>query len=381
MSSKSGKINQKPIVTPIYQTTIFEFPDTESVIQYQKGKKKGYIYTRYNNPTIEAVEIKLACLDRAESSLLFSSGMAAISGACFTLLSPGDEIVSSLPLYGGTGSFFDKFLKKIGVRTRYFPADDPGKLTRAITSKTRFIYLESPTNPNLRLINLEDVVKTARKHRIFTIIDSTFATPINQRPLEFGIDVVMHSATKYFGGHSDIMGGVLSGSVSFIKRARESRKFIGSCADPNQAFLLDRGLKTLAVRMERINRNALAVAEYLQTIPGIKTVIYPGLESHPQHHLALSQMDGFGGIVSLDIGSAKRAARFVDSLKVIKNAASLGGTESLVSIPVWTSHYGVNRKLLSDLGITPGLIRLSVGLEDENELKADIRRAIRRVSK
>ncbi|MEE9553205.1 MAG: aminotransferase class I/II-fold pyridoxal phosphate-dependent enzyme [candidate division Zixibacteria bacterium] len=378
MSSKFRKINQKPIVTPIYQTTTFEFPDTDSIIQYQKGKKKGYLYTRYDNPTIEAVEIQMARLDKAESSLLFSSGMAAISGACFTLLTSGDEIISSAPVYGGTQSLFDRFLKKYGIKIRYFPANDTGKLARAISSKTKFIYLESPTNPNLQIVDMKTAAKIARENRIFTLIDSTFASPVNQKPLDFGIDAVMHSATKYLGGHSDIMGGVLSGSSTFIKRVRESRKLLGSCADPNQAFLLDRGLKTLTVRMEKINNNALAVAEFLETIPGLKTVIYPGLDSHPQRSVGISQMSGFGGIVSFDIGSAKMAARFADSLKVIKNAVSLGGTESLISLPIWTSHHGIDRKKLVAMGITPGLIRLSIGLEDKKELITDIKRAIRK---
>ena len=336
------------------------------------------MYTRYSNPTIESAEIEVARLDGSESSLLFSSGMAAISAACLTLLKPGDEIVSSLPVYGGTVKLFDHFLAKLRIKTRYFPANDIKRLSGAISSKTKLIYLESPTNPNLRIIDLTAAARIARKRRIFSLIDSTFATPINQRPLEFGIDAVLHSATKYLGGHSDIMGGVLSGTESFIGRVGESRKTLGSCADPHQAFLLERGLKTLSVRMERHNRSAMEIAGYLKEISGVKQVIYPGLESHPQHDLAASQMSGFGGIVSFDIGSGKRAAKFVDSLKIVKNAASLGGTESLVSIPVLTSHYGIEKKRLASLGITPGLIRLSIGLEDSKDLKRDIERAVRR---
>jgi len=310
-------------VTPIYQSATFEFPDTRSLILFQQGRRKGFLYTRYGNPTIEAVEKKLAGLDGAESSLLFSSGMAAISSACLTLLSPGDEILSSSPIYGGTRKLFDDILRRLGIKTRYFPAGDIRLLERAVTERTGLVYLESPTNPNLHIIDLALAGKIARKKGLFSIIDSTFATPYNQRPLKFGINAVIHSATKYLGGHSDIMGGVLSGGAEFIGRVSETR-------NPNQAFLLDRGLKTLEIRVARHNQNALAVARFLQTLKGIKAVYYPGLESHPGHKLASSQMAGYGGVVSFDLGSGKKAARFADSLKVIKNAASLGGTESLI---------------------------------------------------
>jgi cystathionine beta-lyase/cystathionine gamma-synthase len=331
------------------------------------------MYTRYGNPTVEAVEDQLARQDGAEKSLLFASGMAAISSACFTLLSRGDEMISSFPVYGGTAGLFDRLSGKLGVKIRYFPADDTARMKRAITPKTRLIYLESPTNPNLRLVDLEKAGIIAGKSGAISIIDSTFATPINQKPLEYGIDAVLHSATKYLGGHSDMMGGVLSGSNDLIERVWETRKFLGGCADPGQAFLLERGLKTLKMRMETHNRNALAVAMFLENLKRLKKVIYPGLKSHPQYS------KGCGGIVSFDLGSKTRAARFVDSLKVIKNAASLGGTESLVSIPIWTSHYGFDKNRLARFGVTPGMVRLSIGLEDESVLIDDIKRALKRI--
>jgi cystathionine beta-lyase/cystathionine gamma-synthase len=335
------------------------------------------MYTRYSNPTVEAAEDQIARLESAQNSLLFSSGMAAISSACLTLLKPEDEIVSSFPVYGGTARLFDQILKKFNIRVSFFPAEDFNRLSRAITRRTKLIYLESPTNPNLKIIDLENAARIARSRKIFSIIDSTFATPINQKPLDFGIDAVIHSVTKYLGGHSDIVGGVISGSERFIARVWETRKYLGGCADPHQAFLLDRGLKTLEIRVEKHNRNAASITKFLESVSGLKNVIYPGSFSHPQYEIAARQMNGFGGMVSFDLGSKRKAIRFVDSLKVIKNAASLGGTESLISIPIWTSHFGLQQKILSRSGITPGLVRLSVGLEPDIVLIKDIRQALR----
>ena len=377
MPRKFKKIDQDPVVTPIYQSSTFTFPDTASLIDYQKGKRRGFMYTRYSNPTIEAVESQVARLDGAENSLLFSSGMAAISSACLTLLKPGDQIVSSYPIYGGTAKLFDHFLKKLNIKIAFFPADDISRLSRSITRKTKLLYLESPTNPNLRIVDLESAGRIANRRKVFSIIDSTFATPVNQRPLDFGIDAVIHSVTKYLSGHSDIVGGVISGSGGFMARVWETRKYLGGCADPHQAFLLERGLKTLEIRIEKHNRNAASIAKFLESLSGLKQVIYPGSSSHPQHELAARQMSGFGGMVSFNLGSKGKAIRFVDSLKIIKNAASLGGTESLVSIPIWTSHFGLKQEVLSRSGVTPGLVRLSVGLEPSDILIKDIKRAVR----
>jgi cystathionine beta-lyase/cystathionine gamma-synthase len=303
--------------------------------------------------------------------------MAAISSACLTLLKPGDQIVSSYPIYGGTAGLFDHLLKKLNIKIVFFPAEDVNRLSRSITRRTKLIYLESPTNPNLKIIDLENAARVAKSRKVFSIIDSTFATPVNQKPLNFGIGAVIHSVTKYLGGHSDIVGGVISGSGNFIARVWETRKYLGGCADPHQAFLLERGLKTLEIRIEKHNRNAASIAKFLESVSGLKQVIYPGSSSHPQHELAARQMSGFGGMVSFNLGSKAKAIRFVDSLKVIKNAASLGGTESLVSIPIWTSHFGLKQEILSRSGVTPGLVRLSVGLEPSDILIKDISQALR----
>jgi cystathionine beta-lyase/cystathionine gamma-synthase len=378
MPEKPGRIDQAPLVTPIVQSTTFLFPDTASLIDYQKGKRKGFIYTRYSNPTIEAVEERIAALEGMDGSLLFSSGMAAISSACLTFLKSGDEVVSSKPVYGGTAKLFDGIFRDLGIKVKYFPASRISDLGKLISSKTRIIYLESPTNPNLQIIDLKYAAGLARAGKILSLVDSTFATPINQRPAEIGINIVIHSVTKFLGGHSDIMGGVVSSSDKFLKKIYETRKLLGGCIDPHQAFLLERGLRTLSVRMERHNLNAAKVARYLETVNGVKRVIYPGLESHPQHLLAKSQMSGFGGMVSFDLGSKKKAIKFADSLRLVKNAVSLGGVESLISIPVWTSHYGLKKKDLDKSGVTPGLVRLSVGLEDSDQLIADIRQALKR---
>jgi cystathionine beta-lyase/cystathionine gamma-synthase len=377
MSRQSKKIDQTPLVTPIYQSSTFIFPDTQSLKDYQLGKRHGYLYTRYGNPTMAALEARLAILDGAERSLVLSSGMAAVSVACLTRLRAGDQIVSSAPLYGGTAKLFDHVFKKLGISTRYFPAESPERVAKIITPRTKLIYLESPTNPNLKIIDLDAVSRIASRKGIFTIIDSTFATPVNQQPLKFGIDAVIHSATKYLGGHSDLIGGVISGTKGFIAAAVETMKLLGGCADPHQAFLIDRGLKTLEVRVHRHNENALHIARFLETDKRIARVIYPGLESHPQHKLAEAQMSGYGGMVSFDLGSEHRAVRFVDSLKIINNAVSLGGVESLISIPIWTSHMGLNKKELAKTGVTPGLVRLSVGLEEPKKLIQDIKYALK----
>ncbi|UCC79816.1 MAG: aminotransferase class I/II-fold pyridoxal phosphate-dependent enzyme [Candidatus Zixiibacteriota bacterium] len=378
MPKESDRIEQAPVVTPIVQSTTFTFPDTAALIDYQKGKRKGYIYTRYSNPTIEAVENRIAAMEGADGSLLFSSGMAAISSACMTFLKSGDEIVSSYPVYGGTAKLFDDLLKKYGIKIKYFQASDPEGPERMISSGTRILYLETPTNPNLQIIDLKRAARIARKRKIISIVDSTFATPINQKPLKFGIDMVIHSVTKFMGGHSDIMGGAVSSSEKHLRKIYDTRKLLGGCIDPHQAFLLDRGLRTLSIRMERHNLNALKIAGFLETVDKVKRVIYPGLDSHPQHKLAYEQLEGFGGMVSFDLGSRKRASKFADSLKVIQNAVSLGGVESLVSIPIWTSQYGLKKSDLDRSGVTPGLIRLSIGLEDPEELIGDIDQALKK---
>lgn len=375
---KPVQIKQEPVVTPIVQSTTFTFPDTAALIDYQKGTKKGFIYTRYSNPTIEAVEKRIADLEGAAGSLLFSSGMAAISSVCLTFLRAGDEIVSSYPIYGGTAKLFDDLLKRFGIRIKYFQASNPGNLDRLVSSNTKILYLESPTNPNLQIIDLKTAAGVARKKGIASVVDSTFATPVNQRPISLGIDIVVHSITKYIGGHSDIIGGVISGPSKHLKKIYETRKLLGGCIDPHQAFLLERGIRTLEVRMERHNSNATQVARFLNSVKGVKRVIYPGLSSHPQHRIASSQMRGFGGMVSFDLGSNRRASRFADSLKVVKNAVSLGGVESLVSIPVWTSHYGLKKKELDKSGVTSGLVRLSVGIEDPEILIKDIDQALKK---
>ncbi len=380
ISNESKKIDQEPLITPIYQSSTFIFPDTASLIAYQKGEAKAYLYTRYGNPTIESAAKRMAELDKSESSLVLASGMAAISTACLTLLSPGDELISSFPIYGGTANLFNNIFKRLKIKVNYFPSDDLEAMAKLVNSKTKVIYLESPTNPNLKIIDLKAAASFGQKKKIMTLIDSTFATPINQRPIEFGIDVVIHSATKYLGGHSDIIGGVISGSSEFIRRSMETMKLFGGCADPHQAFLLERGLKTLWARMRIHNENAIRIAEFLDSEPGIERVIYPSLESHPQHRLALDQMSGFGGIVSVDLGTEARAIKFADSLRVFKNAVSLGGVESLISIPIWTSHMGLDRNELAKSGVTPGLVRLSVGIEDSDLLIEDIKNSLEKLN-
>ena len=379
MPKRTRGIEQEPVSTPIVQSTTFTFPNTKSLIEFQKGKREGFIYTRYSNPTIEAVENRIADLENAERSLLFASGMAAISSVALSSLKSGDEVLSSYPVYGGTAHLFEDLFKTLKIKVKYFPAENLKNLDKKINSKTKLIYLESPTNPNLQIIDLKAVVAIARKRKIKTVVDSTFATPVLQQPINMGIDLVIHSVTKFMGGHSDIIGGVVSGSWKNLEKVYEYRKLLGGCMDPHPAFLLEKGLKTLEVRMDRHCENAANIALFLETDRRVKNVIFPGLASHPQHQIAKTQMNGFGGMVTFDLGNKIKAEIFADSLKLVKNAVSLGGTESLVSLPIWTSHYGLKDGDLRKAGVTPGMVRLSVGLEKIDDLIKDISRALKKI--
>jgi cystathionine beta-lyase/cystathionine gamma-synthase len=290
----------------------------------------------------------------------------------------GNEIISTEPVYGGTLHLFQDLFPNLGIRVTFI---DPLKLGRAeklINRNTKVFFTETPTNPNLRIVDIKKLLKIAKSHKLTSVVDNTFATPYNQNPIKMGADIVIHSATKYLGGHSDLVAGVIVGRKRFIKDAVETMKILGGCLDPLGAFLLLRGLKTLAVRVERHNQNGMKVAKFLSDHPRVKKVYYPGLSSHPQHRLAQSQMKGFGGMVCFDVGELKSATRIMDNLKLFLNATSLGGVESLASLPVLTSHYGFNPKDLKKAGVTSGMIRLSCGIEDSNDLIEDLDQALRK---
>lgn len=375
-----------PVVTPIYQTSTYRFENSQDPIRYARGDESVYVYTRYHNPTVNEVEDRIALMEDGEAAALFSSGMAAISTAILSCCHTGDEIVSTPALYGGTYRFFRDTLPHYDIAVKYVnPASLEG-LIHLITQHTRIVYFETPTNPTLSVVDIEKLVKLVRSAQrefgtvITIMIDNTFATILNQRPFDAGVDVVVESTTKYLGGHADIMGGVVVGTKQFIKKTKGLAKHLGGCADPFAAFLLDRSLKTFELRVQRQNENALALARSLEKHSKVRRVFYPGLPSHPHHRLAKKQMTGFGGMLTIEVrGGAKAAVKVCDSLKVAINAMSLGGVETLVSIPIYSSHINMTEEELAKHGVSPGMIRISVGVEGVEDLIDDFRRALSRI--
>ncbi|MGQ0732704.1 MAG: trans-sulfuration enzyme family protein [Acidobacteriota bacterium] len=366
-----------PLTTPIYETSTFVFGSARDVERYQEGSLPAFLYSRYENPTIASAEEKLAALDGAEASLLFSSGMAAISTAMFTVLTPGDEVVCASAIYGGTLHLLDDLLRRFGVACRFVSLDELAAPATVIGPRTRLVWFESPINPTLRCVDIRGVADACRAAKVLSGIDNTFASPINQRPLALGVDLSMQSATKYLNGHSDVTGGVVSGPRALLDKIGRMRRLLGGVMDPQPAYALSRGLKTLPLRMARHNANALAVAQALDGHPAVERVYYPGLASHPDHRIAAAQMCGFGGMVCLDLRGGQRAAyEAFDRLEIFQRAASLGGVESLCSLPILTSQYGLTDAELERAGVTRGMMRLSIGLEDSDDLIADLRQAL-----
>jgi cystathionine beta-lyase/cystathionine gamma-synthase len=366
-----------PLTTPIYETSTFVFHSARDVERYQDGSLPAFLYSRYENPTVVATEEKLAAADGAERSLLFSSGMAATSTAMLSLLATGDEVVCASAIYGGTFHLIEHFLSRYGIAHRFVSLEALADPASVIGPATRLIWFESPINPTLRCVDIRVVAGACRSTGVLSAMDNTFASPVNQRPLALGIDLVMQSATKYLNGHSDVTGGVLSGSRALLEPMAKTRRLLGGVMDPMPAYSLARGLKTLPLRVARHNASALAVASVLETHPAVRAVYYPGLASHPDHDVARRQMTGFGGMVCVDLEGGQAAAyRAFDRLRVIERAASLGGVESLCSLPILTSHYGLSDEELQQAGVTRGMMRLSIGLEDPEDLIADLDQAL-----
>jgi cystathionine beta-lyase/cystathionine gamma-synthase len=373
LSKKNG-----PLTTPIYQTSTFEVTDNE---QQLRATPTDMFYTRYGNPTNTAAESAVAELEGADAALVFSSGMNAITTSIMALLKSGDHIVAQRDIYGGTIKFLTQWLPKLGIETTFVDTVEYDQHENAIRPNTRLLYLESPTNPTLRVVDLKKVVAIARNHKLISMIDSTFATPINQRPLEFGIDLVMHSGTKFFAGHSDLICGLMAGRGDLIEQIHHTRTTLGGNMDPHAAWLLLRGIKTMAVRVQRQNLNALRVAQFLAKHPKVKKVNYPFLEDHPQHGFAIEQMQGGGGMLSFEVdGSGQDACRLSEALNLFTLAPSLGGVDSLVSIPVLTSHAMIAADQRAKMGVTEQLIRISVGIENADDLIADLEQALKVVS-
>ena len=368
------------LTTPIYETSTFVFDSARDVEQYQAGELAAYLYSRYENPTIVAAEEKIAIADGAEAALVFGSGMAAISTALISLLSAGDEVVCGSAIYGGTFHLIEHLLPRFGIERRFVSLEQLADPASIIGPKTKVVWFESPINPTLRCVDIRTIADACRAAGVVSAIDNTFASPVNQQPLAMGVDLSMQSVTKYLNGHSDVTGGVLSGSRSLLAPIGKTRRLLGGVMDPQPAYALGRGLKTLPLRVARHNANAMAVAQFLETHQRVERVYYPGLKSHPDHDIAARQMSGFGGMVCVDVkGGQDGAYRVFDRFKVIKRAASLGGVESLCSLPILTSQYGLSDQELELAGVTRGMMRLSVGLEDPEDLVDDLDQALRAI--
>jgi cystathionine beta-lyase/cystathionine gamma-synthase len=366
-----------PLTTPIAQAAVFVVPGLEELRKYARGDRDIYLYSRYGNPTLTAVEEKLAALEGAESALVTASGMSAELIAALITCKAGDELVSMLDIYGGTMKMFQQVLSRCGIKVTLVPFGELNNIDRYLTRKTRMLFLETPTNPTLRCVDIAKLAGVARKRGICVVADNTFATPILQKPLELGADIVVHSATKFLGGHSDITAGVLAGAKRWIDAAREMMILTGGCLDPGCAYLLLRGLKTLHLRVQRACENAAHVAGALRGNKRVETVYYPGFPGQASHELAKTQMRDFGMMVSFDIRGGERAAeRFIDRLRLWYLATSLGGVESTVSFPLLSSHIALSPKQLRLLGVSDATVRLSVGIEDAGDLIADLEQAL-----
>jgi cystathionine beta-lyase/cystathionine gamma-synthase len=365
-----------PVATPIARTSNFTFSSTAEMKRWAEGKSSAYIYTRYGNPTLAAAEAKLAALEGGEAAIVTASGMAAISSSLLAVLRSGDELIATRQLYGGSYRLFRDAFPRLGIRVHHVEADLEG-VEKLVTPSTRALYVESPTNPTLRLVDLRRAVALARRFRLVSLIDNTFATPILQKPLELGFDIVVHSATKYLGGHSDLIAGAAVGRREWIGLVRQNVITFGGSMDPGAAYLLIRGIKTLETRVHRQCENAMAIARFLSRHPKVARVHYPGLPAHPDHRLARKQMRGYGAMLAFDLkGGLSAARRFCDRVRVFLLAASLGGVESLVVLPIYTSHYHMSREELRRVGVEPGTVRVTLGLEDPKDLIEDLRQAL-----
>jgi len=366
-----------PFATPIYQTSTFEVTDNDEQV---RATHSDHFYTRYGNPTNTVAEKTIAELEGVDAALTFASGMGAVTTTLMALLKSGDHVVAQRDIYGGVNKFLSQWLPKMGIETTFVDTTKYEQHARAIRPNTKLLYIESPTNPTLRVVDFKKVVDMARQHNLLTMIDATFGTPINQHPAEYGIDLVMHSGTKYLSGHSDLICGAVCGRHELMEKIWETRTTLGNCMDPHASWALVRGLKTLAVRVARQNENARRVAEFLLEHAKVRSVNYPFLKNHPQYDVARAQMSGGGGMVSFEVeGTGEDARRVSEAMRLFTLAPSLGSVESLVSIPVLTSHAMIPAEERAKMGVTEQMIRLSVGIENAEDLIADLERALEAV--
>jgi methionine-gamma-lyase len=381
LDKHEGEKPIRAVSTPIFQSSTFAFENAEHGAAVFRGEDSSYVYTRLGNPTTAALESEMAYLEKGEAALALASGMAAATTAVLTCCQAGDHIVAGDTLYGGTHQLFTQTLPRLGINVTEVPAYDPANFAKAITKKTKLIYLETPANPPLVLTDIAAVAEIAQAKGIPVLVDNTFCTPYLQNPLELGADIVLHSATKYIGGHGDTVAGILVGSNDWIMTARmETLRDVGGCISPFNSWLLLRGLKTLALRMDRHNQNGQAVAEWLENDPRIRQVWYPGLKSHPDHDVAVRQMNGFGGVVTFEIETDLQGAmRFIDATRIPYQAPSLGGVESLIELPITMSYWDIPQEERLSMGITDSLVRLACGIEDQEDLIADLDQALSHV--
>jgi cystathionine gamma-synthase len=363
---------------PVVYSAAYGYPDMDAWLDVALGRRPGHIYSRNTNPTVEAFETKIRLLEDAQAATSFASGMAAISNTLFTLLSPGDRIVSVKDTYGGTNKLFLEFLPRFNIQVELCDTSDHDEIEAAIGRGCKVVYLESPTNPTLKVMDISRLAAAGHRAGAVVVADNTFATPINQNPLALGADLVIHSATKFLGGHADALGGAVCGDRELIKRIYHYREITGAALDPMAAFLLIRGMKTLHLRVERQNESALIIARWLQDHPSVAAVFYPGLETHRHHAIARRQMRGYGGVLSFTLkGGFEAVKRVLPKLRLARRAANLGSVETIAGPPATTSHVECSVEEREAMGIPEGLVRYSVGIEDTQELIADLSQALK----
>lgn len=368
------------ICLPVFNSVTFGYDDMNEWFDVALGRKKGHIYSRNTNPTVRPLEEKIRILDGAEEATSFSTGMAAISNTLFTLLAPGERVVAIKDTYGGSNKIFIEFLPKMKVDVCLCDTSDFDTIEAEVKKGCKVLYLETPTNPTLKVVDIERLAKVAHQHGAVVVVDNTFATPINQRPIELGADLVVYSATKFLNGHSDVMGGLVTGKKELVDRIFHYREITGATLHPHSAYMILRGMKTLELRIERHNQNAMRVATYLSQHPKVEQVFYPGLETHLNHAIAKKQMDGFGGMLSFSLkGGFDKVVTVLENLKYAHKAASLGSVGTLVGPPRTTSHVELTEQERANAGIPESLIRYSAGIENGDDLIADLEQALARI--
>jgi cystathionine beta-lyase/cystathionine gamma-synthase len=367
------------VVSPVFHSATFAFENFEAMRRYARGElPEAYFYSRYANPTVAEAERKIAELEGAEACVVTSSGSAATFCTMTTLCATGDEVIVCDSVYGGTVKILTKLLNRFGINARFISLDEINRLPQLASEKSRVFWFESPANPLNRIVDLRGAAESSRKAGLFSVIDNTFASPVLQQPLAFGVEAVMHSATKYLSGHSDLTAGAVAGSKEFIDRVRQTSVMVGATLDPSAAYLLSRGMKTLDVRVRQSCNNALQLAQALREHPKVARVYYPGLEDDPDHALAKQQMKAFGGVVAIDlVGGEPEVEKLFDSLRLVRTAPSLGGVETLASYPLYSSHAGFSNEQLQAAGVSAATVRFAMGIEAAEDIIADITQALK----